>query len=231
MPKKENDTSIDIFVGRKIRDRRTRLGWTLHDVSKKLDVSYQQVQKYEQGASRVSSVLIHTLSNIFCVNANYFFEGCTKLGENYTPPETIAPRQVPLSILLIEPESADELWTRRAFEACRHATNLFVLRDGRSALDFLRSQDFSVFTKPDLIMMEIKLPQEEGLRILRDFRQERTSHDIPVIVLTNSIARADMEEAYKHHATSFISKSMDFSVYKKRIITLVEYWASVAVLP
>lgn len=231
MSKKENDTSIDIFVGRKIRDRRTRLGWTLHDLSKKLDISYQQVQKYEQGVSRVSSILIHNLSNIFCVSPNYFFEGCSKLRENYNPPEVIAPRQVPLSILLIEPDSTDELWTRRAFESCRHATNLFVLRDGRSALDFLRSQDFKIFAKPDLIIMELKLPHEEGMRILRDFRQERTSHDIPVIVLSNSIARSEMEEAYKHHATSFINKSMDFTVYKKRIMTLVEYWANVAVLP
>jgi DNA-binding NarL/FixJ family response regulator len=78
--------------------------------------------------------------------------------------------------------------------------------------------------------MEIKIPHEDGMRILRDLRQERTSHEIPVIILSNSIMRNDMEEAYKHHANSFINKSMDFSIYKKRINTLVEYWSNVAIL-
>ena len=231
MHKKESTISIDTFIGRKIRDRRTRLRWTLQELGIKLGISYQQLQKYEQGTSRISSALLYDLSNIFCVNVNYFFDRYYQLDKTYKAPSLLTPKKSPLSILLIEPDATDELWTRRAFKSCKSASNLFFVKDGRSALGFMRAKDFSQFMRPDIILMELNLPQENGMQIMRDLRQDTSSFDIPLIILTHSILRQQMEEAYKRHACGFITKSSDFDVYKKQIRTLVAYWSQTAILP
>jgi len=45
---------IDVEVGRRIRDQRLTKGWTQTDLGNALGISFQQVQKYERGANRVS---------------------------------------------------------------------------------------------------------------------------------------------------------------------------------
>lgn len=45
---------IDIYLGAKIKERRRLLGLTLEDLAKALDLTYQQVQKYEKGINRIT---------------------------------------------------------------------------------------------------------------------------------------------------------------------------------
>ena len=49
------ERTIDDYVGERIRQRRTELGQTQEELGKLLNLSYQQVQKYETGANRVSA--------------------------------------------------------------------------------------------------------------------------------------------------------------------------------
>jgi transcriptional regulator with XRE-family HTH domain len=66
---------IDAHVGERIRSRRTELGLTQEQLADALDVSYQQVQKYETGAHRVSAGRILEIARAFGVDVGYFFEG------------------------------------------------------------------------------------------------------------------------------------------------------------
>jgi transcriptional regulator with XRE-family HTH domain len=66
---------IDAHVGERIRLRRTELGLTQEQLAETLEVSYQQVQKYETGANRVSAGRILEIARAFGVDVGYFFEG------------------------------------------------------------------------------------------------------------------------------------------------------------
>ena len=66
---------VDAFVGEKIRDRRTNLGLTQERLAGSLQISYQQVQKYETGANRISAGRLFELARLLNVNVGYFFEG------------------------------------------------------------------------------------------------------------------------------------------------------------
>jgi transcriptional regulator with XRE-family HTH domain len=66
---------IDAHVGERIRLRRTELGLTQEQLAEALDVSYQQVQKYETGANRVSAGRILEIARKLGVDVGYFFEG------------------------------------------------------------------------------------------------------------------------------------------------------------
>lgn len=66
---------IDQHVGERIRLRRTELGLTQEQLADALDVSYQQIQKYETGANRISAGRIFEIARKLGVDIGYFFNG------------------------------------------------------------------------------------------------------------------------------------------------------------
>ncbi len=66
---------VDEHVGEQIRRRRTVLGLTQEQLAGALNISYQQVQKYETGANRVSAGRLFEIARHLDVGVAYFFEG------------------------------------------------------------------------------------------------------------------------------------------------------------
>ena len=65
---------IDVHVGARVRMRRTLLGMTQTSLGDALGVSFQQMQKYERGANRVSASRLFALSRVFDVPVEHFFD-------------------------------------------------------------------------------------------------------------------------------------------------------------
>jgi transcriptional regulator with XRE-family HTH domain len=76
---------IDQHGGERIRLRRTERGLTQEQLAEALDVSYQQVQKYETGANRISAGRIFQIARKLGVEVGYFFDGLGE-GEDAAPP-------------------------------------------------------------------------------------------------------------------------------------------------
>ncbi|MCA8907854.1 MAG: helix-turn-helix transcriptional regulator [Rhodospirillaceae bacterium] len=66
---------VDVFVGSKIRERRLVLGMSQEALGDRLQISFQQLQKYERGANRVSASTLHRLTQILDAPVSYFFDG------------------------------------------------------------------------------------------------------------------------------------------------------------
>ena len=67
-------TYIDVHVGQRVRQRRTLLGYSQERLADALNLTFQQVQKYERGANRVGAGRLYELSHALDVPVNYFFE-------------------------------------------------------------------------------------------------------------------------------------------------------------
>lgn len=67
--------NIDNHVGQRLRLRRQELGQSQTAVADQLEVTFQQVQKYERGMNRISASRLHDLCGILNVPVEYFFEG------------------------------------------------------------------------------------------------------------------------------------------------------------
>ena len=72
---------VDAHVGGRIRDRRTSLGLTQEHLANALNLSYQQVQKYETGANRVSAGRLYEISKILQSDVSLFFDDLEELAE------------------------------------------------------------------------------------------------------------------------------------------------------
>lgn len=66
---------IDSHVGRRLRQRRSLLGMTQQRLAESVGIKFQQIQKYESGANRVSASRLWALAEALEVPVSYFFEG------------------------------------------------------------------------------------------------------------------------------------------------------------
>ena len=68
------DENFNIHLGKKLRMRRLSLGLTQTKVANAINVTFQQIQKYEKGTNGVSSNRLMQLSNFLKVPVTYFYE-------------------------------------------------------------------------------------------------------------------------------------------------------------
>ena len=68
------EDNFNKHLGYKLKLRRLALGLTQTKVAKAINVTFQQIQKYEKGTNGVSSIRLLQLSNYLKVPINYFFE-------------------------------------------------------------------------------------------------------------------------------------------------------------
>ena len=70
-------TDIDLHLGRRLRRRRRLLGLTQQQLALQVGISFQQIQKYECGANRISAARLWQLSEALEVPVGYFYDGLT----------------------------------------------------------------------------------------------------------------------------------------------------------
>lgn len=72
---------IDIHVGQKLRLRRTMLGLSQEALAETIGITFQQLQKYERGANRISASRLYNLSCVMKVPVTYFFDTLPSNGD------------------------------------------------------------------------------------------------------------------------------------------------------
>ncbi|MCX7559088.1 helix-turn-helix transcriptional regulator [Sulfitobacter sp. F26204] len=75
---------VDVFVGQKIRQRRWLTGMTQQRLAELVGIKFQQIQKYETGANRVSASRLWDIADALGVDVSFFFEGIKSEEEQTT---------------------------------------------------------------------------------------------------------------------------------------------------
>ncbi|MET0155666.1 MAG: response regulator [Rickettsiales bacterium] len=230
---------INAHVGALIHERRKKCRITLESLADQLNISYQQVWKYENGESRIPLHVLYRLAFILGVESvQYFFEGFKNLPDEETSPapsneNTIALfSDSPLNVAIIEDDSVDAMILQRAVGAASVPCNAFIINDGEQALDILvRKKNPEVFSSPDIIFLDIDVPKFNGIELLKRIKHDSACKATPVIMVTNSVNRKEMEQCYQSHAGGYIPKSFNFNLFKEYIDNTLVYWSKCVALP
>jgi transcriptional regulator with XRE-family HTH domain len=78
---------IDVHLGKRLRRRRRLLGLTQQQLAGSVGVRFQQIQKYECGANRISAARLWALSEALEVPVGYFYDGLSEAARRTAPAE------------------------------------------------------------------------------------------------------------------------------------------------
>ena len=134
----------------------------------------------------------------------------------------------PLTILHVEDNPDHAALVTRSLRNHKVANELRLVEDGEAALDYLLRRgpysDPQTSPRPDLVLLDLRLPKVDGLDVLRTVKTTDALLDIPVVILTSSEGEQDLTRAYEFHANSYLVKPVDFDKFTKMMSELGFYW-------
>ena len=135
----------------------------------------------------------------------------------------------PMEILLVE----DSLMFARiaigALQKGQVQHRLTWLSDGSEALQFLlREGKYAVAPRPDLLLLDLKLPGIDGRELLARVRSDSELKSLPVVVMTGDGEKAQLGELT---VEAFLTKPLDLAKFIEIIQKLSSFWQEDMVLP
>ena len=124
-------------------------------------------------------------------------------------------------ILLVEDDPDHELLTIRALQKSNIANDIRVAHDGEEALGLLFGANA---IRPQVVLLDLKLPKADGLEVLRRIRQTDSTRLLPVVVLTSSDEERDVVRSYQLGVNSYIRKPVNFTDFAEATRQLGMYW-------
>ena len=100
------------------------------------------------------------------------------------------------------------------------------------SLEFLRKEGkYANSPTPDLILLDLNMPRKDGREVLAEIKLDEKLRRIPVVILTTSLAEADILKTYNLHANCYITKPVDLDQFLQMIKSLEDFWFSIVKLP
>ena len=124
-------------------------------------------------------------------------------------------------ILLVEDDPDHEALTIRALKKSNMLNEVIVARDGEEAVNLLCGPNP---IKPQVILLDLKLPKLDGLEVLKQIRDCDKTRTLRVVVLTSSDEERDVVRSYQLGVNSYIRKPVNFNDFAEATRQLGMYW-------
>ena len=134
-----------------------------------------------------------------------------------------------VEVLLVEDNISDAELTIRELKKHNLANNLFHVKDGEEALDFIFATGKfegirQVNYKPKIVLLDIQMPKINGIEVLQRIKSDDRTRDTPVIMLTSSKEDPDIQKCYALGANSYIVKPVNFESFMDVVGKIGLYW-------
>jgi two-component system response regulator len=140
-----------------------------------------------------------------------------------------------VEVLLVEDNDLDAELTMRALKSCNLNNKLFWVKDGVEALEFIAGtgafESRDARELPRLILLDLKMPRLSGIDVLRSLKADERTHAIPVVVLTSSSERRDLDECYELGVNGYVAKPIGFAELTEAVAKMGMFWLLVNRVP
>ena len=135
-----------------------------------------------------------------------------------------APGTRPVLILMADDDPEDCLLTKKTLQKARLANELRFVQDGQELLDYLgrrgKFADPAASPRPDLILLDLNMPNMDGLGSLWEINLRPALRRIPIVILTSSEATLDISESYNLGAYAYLVKPVTFAKLHDAVLRL-----------
>jgi two-component system, response regulator len=133
-----------------------------------------------------------------------------------------------IEILLIEDNPNDAELAIRALRKNYPDRNILHLLDGEEAISYFFPngiESHEVTQKlPKVILLDLKLPRVDGFEVLKIIKSHISTRLLPVVILSSSAEKIDIQKCYAMGANSYIVKPVDFDSYRDTVANIGHYW-------
>jgi chemotaxis family two-component system response regulator Rcp1 len=138
----------------------------------------------------------------------------------------------PVELFLVEDNPADVTLMRVMVRGLQVQAQLSVVADGAAALAFLRREaPYTTAVRPDLILLDLNLPQKPSLEVLADISGDPSLRRSPLIVLSGSQAAQDIVHSYELGANCYITKPTGLAELQQAVHLIEAFWLTLVALP
>ena len=139
------------------------------------------------------------------------------------------------SILYVEDNEDDVLLLRFAFKRADILNPLHFAQDGQEAIDYLagagKFSDRAKYPIPSLVLLDLKLPKKMGMEVLHWIREESSVRKLPVVILSASAQKSDVDRCYEFGANAFLVKPSDADGLADMCRALKHFWLTYNIFP
>jgi DNA-binding response OmpR family regulator len=125
------------------------------------------------------------------------------------------------AILLVEDNPDHEALMLRALKQNNISSEVIVARDGAEAVDYLLGKSYVPLA---LVLVDLKLPKEDGLKVLRSVRAAPRTRRLPVVILTTSKKERALANGHPLGANRYIRKPIGFAQFTESVRQLGLDW-------
>ena len=185
------------------------MGITQEELAWRANLHRTYIADIERGARNVTLQSIASLAKALQITIGDLLSyATTPAGTAIRRGTKTAPTTVP-EILLIEDSATDAAMAARAFKRAKVTNPLKIVCSAEDGLDYLLGNDGNKKRKrarPQLILLDLNLPQMSGLEFLRRIKSDERTRDIPVVILTVSQSDRMIIECGRLGAVNYIVK-------------------------
>jgi len=130
-----------------------------------------------------------------------------------------------MNVLVIEDNEPEQIIMREAFKEAKVNHNLFTVKNGIEALEFLKTEGaFQNVPRPDLIILDLNMPKKNGIEVLTAIKENPKWKHMPVLVFSNSEFSVDICKCYNLGANAYLNKPVDFQGFIDFVHMIDVFW-------
>ncbi len=137
-------------------------------------------------------------------------------------------------ILLAEDNAYDVELTLEALSENNLANQVDIVNDGVQTMEYLRYEGKYASREkgnPAVILLDLKMPRQDGLETLAEIRRDEKLKMIPVVILTSSKEERDLVKGYELGANAYVVKPVDFDTFRECVKLVGGFWAYINEIP
>lgn len=136
-----------------------------------------------------------------------------------------------IAILVVEDNPDHRELTVHALRECCDPARIATASDGVEALDFLFGRGMhdgrDTRKQPRLVILDMKLTRLHGVDVLKAMRANPLTQSVPVVMLSSSTEKPELDSCYEAGANSVVRKSLDYEELRRKMRQVFDFWVTV----
>lgn len=137
-------------------------------------------------------------------------------------------------IVLVEDDPHHAELIMETLGSARLANPIVIVESGRAALEYFFQHASSEQPRfntpldcPCLVILDLRLPDMEGLEVLKRLKQNRLFQLVPVMILTTSASERDIKRGFDLQANAYVTKPVEYQEFCEKVRQAGIYWVMI----